>query len=134
MERRESERLEVEPPRSAGAEAVGERREHPRRDNADSAASSYDVTVLNISLGGVCVALDRAVQRGERYTLVLADNRVTGTLELRAEVAWTKRGRTGLKWLDVSPEQFLWLCERLGFWWGPGHRFSVLMARPEQVD
>jgi len=116
---------------------LADRRNHRRVESEAPVAPgtpAVQVTILNVSLGGICVTLDQPAERGDRYRLVLLDSRTPGTLELRAEVAWSKRGRTGMKWLDVTPDQFLWLCERLGFWWGPGHRFSVACARPEQVD
>jgi hypothetical protein len=101
------------------------RREHLRVEHPPLGVSGPRATVQNISLGGICLVLDTVAQRGDRFDLHLTDALSPAAQAMQGEVVWCKRGRAGLRWINQSPMQFLWLCERLNFWWSRGERFSV---------
>ncbi len=113
-------------PECAG-EARDERREH-RRIREEGVDVEGALVVHNISLGGVCLELPGEFEVGDRLTLRLGDRRSATSQVFRAEVMWARKGRAGVRWVEQTPDQFLWLCQALGFWWGHGSRFSASVA------
>jgi hypothetical protein len=104
-----------------------ERREH-RRVEEPAVGADERTTVHNVSLGGICMSLETPVRQGDRLSLRLRARSSADGQEMRAEVVWSRRGRVGLRWVEQTPDQFFWLCQSLGFWWGPGSRYTAAVS------
>jgi hypothetical protein len=93
-----------------------ERRQHARLPDPPLFVSGLWATVSDVSTGGVCLALNDRVLPGERYELILTDGLFPFTIEMQAEVVWARPGRAGLRWVEVTAEQEVWLQERFHAW------------------
>jgi hypothetical protein len=67
--------------------------------------------IYDISTGGVCLAAATPLSKGSAYTLVLTNGWRRDSQTLQARVLWWRKGRAGLEWVDLLPDQRRWLEE-----------------------
>lgn len=96
----------------------GEKRRFPRIPEPPLHMNGIWGTVLDVSLGGCCIAASEKLRPGARYELIALDTFQYSNHDLRAEVIWCAEGRVGLRWVDLSPEQEEWLRSRIDVWLG----------------
>ena len=103
-------------------------RQHPRVFNPPLHVSGIWGTVYDVSEGGICLVTTTPLQAGDQYELILTDCLVHFTKEIRAEVVWYRRGRAGLRWIDLAPDQLLWLDGAFACWDEEGPAMVVRMV------
>jgi hypothetical protein len=72
--------------------------------------------VQDLSLGGICLRIERPLAEGERFELVLAGGPDPQACVLRGEVMWWQGGRAGLRWIDLTLSQERWLRQLFRGW------------------
>lgn len=92
------------------------RREHPRVESPAVAVEGDWAKVRDISVGGLSLDQATPLEAGDRYTLILNDVMLDETIELTGEVVWSRDGKTGLRWIGLTPEQETWLEKRAQEW------------------
>jgi hypothetical protein len=78
--------------------------------------SGLRATARDVSRGGIALTVEHPLPRGLRVRLTLRDAISRTTCELYAEVVACRGTRAGLRWLEVTPEQDLWLSQRVHIW------------------
>ena len=78
--------------------------------------SSIPAAVHDISETGACLVVRRKLAPVTRYSLILTDAMLHYTLDVTAEVVWTRAGRVGLRWIGMSPMERVRLKECLEKW------------------
>jgi hypothetical protein len=53
---------------------------------------------------------------GEQYPIVLEDGIDGSTISIVAEVMWTRQGRAGLRWVELTAQQDVWLLNHFQSW------------------
>jgi hypothetical protein len=84
--------------------------------------------VEDVSEGGVCLRVHTPLVVGDVYELLVTDGLRFFTQELRAQVMWVSRNLAGLRWVDLTHPQQLWLSRRFADW--PGRSRIVVPRRP----
>jgi hypothetical protein len=72
--------------------------------------------VHDVSRNGICLILESPIAHGERFLLTLTDALDRSSRQMEAEVVWRAGERTGLRWIDLSPENDQWLFRRFQSW------------------
>ena len=93
-----------------------ERREHPRVPNPGLEVNGIWADVHDVSLGGICLQVDAPLEPYRQCDMVLTDPGARSSRDFRAEVVWSRKGRAGFRWVELSEEQKQWLGERLEGW------------------
>ena len=101
---------------SGGQGEPPERRRSSRHGGPPLHVSGIRGTVHDVSRGGVCLVLEEPVECGERYPLVLRNALDDSTQEVEAEVVWHADNCTGFRWVELTPEQDLWLLNCFQAW------------------
>jgi hypothetical protein len=105
-----------QPTAKSSPDSEGSRRTHPRIAAPPLVISSFNATVMNVSLGGACLMTNQPLEVGDEYELIATDGVFFYTVELKGRVVWAREGRIGLKWVDSTEQQVQWLSERFDAW------------------
>jgi hypothetical protein len=92
------------------------RRLQPRVERPPVSISGVWGEVLDISLTGISVTVERGLEPGMRLDLVLMDTRSAEQRWIEAEVMWSDQERAGLRWIELTAEDQEWLVERFSSW------------------
>ena len=116
MSRSEPDRPDAVPPMHGVAGEQSERRGSLRHGGPPLYVSGIRGTVHDVSRGGVCLVLEEPVEHGSRFSLVLRNALDDSTQEVEAEVVWHVGDCTGFRWVELTPEQDLWLLNCFQAW------------------
>jgi len=86
---------------------LDELREHPRfrvhgRVDVHGIELWSDLSITNLSVGGICVTVPTPSEIGTRVWLVLRQFEGVGPLTIEGTVKWASERRMGLQWSDSS--------------------------------
>jgi len=96
---------------------AADRRRQDRLGNCPPlSVSGLAAAVYDVSRTGVSLLVQEPLRIGDRFHLVLTDTMDQTTLSVDAEVIWCRQGRAGLRWLELSLEQDMWLLNHFQTW------------------
>lgn len=93
-----------------------EQRRHARIPRPPLRVSGIWGWAHDISLGGLSLVTSEAIEPGHQYQIILVDTYHYTNQELRVEVVWIGEGRAGMRWVDLSPDQEVWLQSCFEAW------------------
>ena len=103
-----------------------DRREYDRHAEPPLHVSCLPVGVIDVSLGGICLALSAPLKLEEPLELILTEGLCYTTQSLAATVVWQSRNRVGLRWVDPTPRETEWLQACIDRW--EKDRVTVVIA------
>jgi hypothetical protein len=101
---------------SAHAPDGPDRRVHDRHAQPPLYVSCLPGGVVDVSVGGICLALGAPVPPQELSELIVTDGLCYTTQTLEAEIVWRSGSRVGLRWVDPTPAEVEWLRECMERW------------------
>ncbi len=103
-------------PSELSSSGRSERRSFPRLEDPPLHLSGIDGAVIDVSLGGMGIAVPRQLRVGERYEVVLTDDLLKISQCATVMVVRVNLTTVGLQWVDATPEQMQWLRECILRW------------------
>ncbi len=93
-----------------------ERRAASRHGGPPLIVTGIRGTVHDVSRGGICLVLEEPAECGSRHTLVLRNALDATSQRVEAEAVWHSGDCTGFRWVELTPEQDLWLLNCFRAW------------------